>query len=225
MIKKFAIILFIFFLSFAYGQSDYTDTSIVKVQEFNEINLPHNYHFKYKQALRRVRRVYPLALHAAYIVDSLETELESVSRKRLQKKIARKTHRDLKNDFKYLLRSLYVSEGVVLSKLIYRETGMTVEEIINKYKGGAQATLYTGIANMFDQELDATYDPDGDDFVLECVVRDIKNGKVDFDPEFEIMDRQEYKEDRAEYKKRSRETKKKIREIKREKRKAKRNEE
>lgn len=198
------------------------DTSVVMVQEFDDIYLPRNFQGKYKILLKKVKRVYPLALHAAEVVDSLENELANTDKRRKQKKIARQTHRQLKEEFKFLLKSLYVSEGVVLSKLIYRETGMTVQEIIDTFKGGVQATLYTSLAGMFDQELDAKYDPVKEDFIIECIIEDIQSGKIVVDLEFETMSRKEYREDRAEYRKRKRANKKKYRKIRREKRKAER---
>ncbi|MEX2485234.1 MAG: DUF4294 domain-containing protein [Brumimicrobium sp.] len=225
--KFFIFILFVLGIGVSYSQTSSADSSNERLQVYEEFTLPQNFDFKYRTALRRVRRVYPLALHAAKVIDSLENEIEKTDKTRKEKKIARQTHRDLKNDFKFLLKELYVSEGVVLSKLIYRETGMTVEEIIAKYKGDAQAKLYTGMASMFDQELDATYDANHEDFVLECVVQDIKTGKVDFDPTFEIVDRKHYREDRKQYKaeirKNKKEARKRKREARREKRKEKKN--
>lgn len=227
MILKFRYILFAVLLfgltNHLNGQAPKSDdTSVVMIQEFDDIYLPRNFQGKYKIMLKKVKRVYPLALHAAEVVDSLEKELAATEKRRKQKKIARKTHKKLKEEFKFLLKSLYVSEGVVLSKLIYRETGMTVQEIIDTYKGGVQATLYTSLAGMFDQELDATYDPEKEDFIIECIVNDINSGKIDVDLEFETMSRKEYREDRAEYRKRKRENKKKYRERRKEKRKEKR---
>lgn len=195
-----------------YGQEpDITsaDTSIVRLQEYDEIQLPRNYKSAYKTALRRVRKVYPLALHASYIVDSLDAEIEKLDKKRLQKKVSREAHKELKGDFKFLLKDLYVSEGVVLAKLIYRETGMTVEDIITKYRNGTQANFYTAMASLFDQELSAKYDPDGEDFILECVIRDIESGKVQFDNTFEKLEKEEFKSRKKEYRKRVRETKRK----------------
>lgn len=216
----------LFLGSFLYSQKapPAKDTSIVVFQEYDELRFPSNYHSEYKRLLRKVKRVYPLALHAAHVIDSLDSVIAETEKKRHQKKIARQTHNQLKDEFKFLLKSLYVSEGVVLSKLIYRETGMTVEEIIETYKGGAQATLYRSLASMFDQELDATYDPEDKDFVLECIIRDIKLGKIDdFNEEFETLSKAEYKEDKKAYKQRVRENKKKVRKHKREKRRAERN--
>jgi len=178
------------------------DTSIHRIQEFEEIELPRNYKSAYRTALRRVRKVYPLALHAAYVVDSLDAEIEKLDKKRHQKKVSREAHKELKGDFKFLLKDLYVSDGIVLSKLIYRETGMSVEEIITKYRSGVQASFYTSMASLFDQELSATYDPDGEDFILECVIRDIESGKVQFDNTFEKLEKEEFKSRKKEYKKR-----------------------
>jgi hypothetical protein len=209
---------------FSFGQKKASDTVIERLQEYEEFTIPRNFDLEYKRALRRVRKVYPLALHAAKVIDSLERELENVDKTRKEKKIARQTHKELKDDFKFLLKELYVSEGVVLTKLIYRETGMTAEEIIAKFKGDAQAKLYTGMASMFDQKLDATYDPNHEDFVLECVVQDIKSGKIDFDPTFETVGRDHYRADRKAYKKRVRANKKEMRKRNRENRKAKRKE-
>lgn len=184
------------------------DTAIVHLQEYDEIQLPRNYKSAYRTALRRVRKVYPLALHAAYIVDSLDTEIEKLDKKRLQKKVSREAHKELKGDFKFLLKDLYVSEGVVLSKLIYRETGMTVEEIITKYRNGTQASFYTAMASLFDQELSAKYDPEGEDFILECVIRDIQSGKVQFDNTFQRLEKKEFKSRKKEYRKRVKENRK-----------------
>lgn len=222
--RVIAFILFIGILSGSYTQDNPADSTIDRLQVYDGFDLPSNYHFKYKQALRRVRKVYPLALHAALVIDSLEQEIEDVEKSRKQKKIARQAHRELKDDFKFLLKELYVSEGKVLTKLIYRETGMTVTEIIAKYKGDAQASFYTGMAGLFEQDLDATYDPNGEDFVIECVVQDIIDGKVAFDDSFEIVDRAHYREDRKAYKKRIRANKKQARILKREKRRRLRNE-
>ena len=221
--KVFIIGITLLFSVVTFGQKVASDTVIERLQEYEEFSIPQNFDLEYRIALRRVRKVYPLALHAAKVIDSLERELENVNKTRKEKKIARQTHRDLKEDFKFLLKELYVSEGVVLTKLIYRETGMTAEEIIAKFKGDAQAKLYTAMASMFDQKLDATYDPNHEDFVIECVVQDIKSGKVDFDPTFEIVDRAHYRADRKAYKKRVRAAKKAKRKQKRELRKAERN--
>lgn len=209
--RSYFIFILLFTAQFGFAQNIPADTSIHTLQIYEGFDLPSNYHSEYRRMLRRARRVYPLALHAAHVLDSLEQEVEDIESGRKQKRVAKKAHRELKDDFKFLLKELYVSEGVVLTKLIYRETGMTVKEIIADYKGDAQAAIYTGMASMFDQNLDATYDPNKDDFILECVINDINEGKVEFDSTFVIVDRKHYRNDRREYKQRIRDRKKKAR--------------
>lgn len=206
-----------------YGQQNPEDTLIEKIQVFKAIDLPSDFNQQYRNALRRVRRVYPLALEAARIVDSLDRELAHLDKNREERKLLRQTHRNLKHDFKFLLKDLYISEGKVLIKLIYRETGMTVAEIISKYKSGFQSSIYSGIAGVFEQDLDSKYYPKTEDFILECVVQDIINGKVEFDSSFEILDKEEYQMNKKEYRKQKRKNKKRNKAIAKETKKQEKN--
>lgn len=200
------------------------DSTIKSVQYFETVEMPSNFDFQYRYYMKRAKKVYPLALHAAKVIDSLDREIEKRDKKRKQRKVARQTHRELKDDFKFLLRELYVSEGKVLTKLIYRETGMTVKEIIRTYKGKTQAAIFTGMAGMFDQNLEATYDPNNEDFVLECVINDLNDGVVEYDSTFETVDREHYRKDRKAYKKRVRENRREMRKKRRKERREKRRE-
>jgi len=211
-------LIFIFFVlsGIVYGQKEPEDTLVTRLQVYEGFDLPMNFNAQYRTALRRVRRVYPLALEAARVIDSLDRELEEINKNRKERQLMRQAHRSLKHDFKFLLKDLYVSEGKVLTKLIYRETGMTATEIISKYKSGFQASIYTGLAGMFDQDLDAKYYPLTEDFVIECVVQDILSGKVDFDPSFEIIDKEQHKENKKEYRENKRKIKKRNKRLKKE---------
>lgn len=197
--SKTLIFIFIILTVNVFAQKTPEDTVVSRLQVYEGFDLPMNFNAQYRSALRRVRRVYPLALEAARVIDSLDRELEDINKNRKERKLMRKTHQSLKHDFKFLLKDLYVSEGIVLTKLIHRETGMTVTEIISKYKSGFQASLYTGLAGMFEQDLDAIYQPTTEDFVIECVIQDIISGKVDFDPTFEIVDKEQHKVNKKEY--------------------------
>lgn len=211
--KGLSTLLVVFtFLSFSFGQEEledttYNDSNIRRLQVYDGFDIPSDFKSQYRTALRRVRKVYPLALEAARVIDSLENELEDIDKNRKQRQLMRQTQRSLKKDFKFLMKDLYISEGKVLTKLIYRETGMTVSEIISKYKNGVEASLYSGMAGFFEQDLNAAYYPETEDFVLECVIRDIESGKVPFDPHFETVTKEEFKAEKKEDKKRRKERK------------------
>lgn len=177
------------------------DSTIAFFQDYEEIVIDPNFKSKYRQSLYRIRRVYPLALHAAMVIDSLDNEISEENKKRKQKKIAKNTHQDLKDEFKYFVRELYTTDGIYLSKLIHRETGYTVKEIIEKYRGGTQASIYSGLAKFWDQDLDIKFDAYGEDYVTNRVIEDIEAGLVHFDPYVKEIDKEHYKNDREEYKK------------------------
>ncbi|HLV41650.1 MAG TPA: DUF4294 domain-containing protein [Brumimicrobium sp.] len=218
---KILIFLFLLISGVSFSQSEPEDTIIERLQVYDGFDLPSNFKSQYRNTLRRVRRVYPLALEAARVIDSLDIELEEMNKNREQRKLMRQTHKNLKHDFKFSLKDLYISEGIILTKLIYRETGMTVRDIISKYKNGAHASVYTGLAVMFDQDLDAKYYPDTEDFIIECVIQDIISGKVDFDPVFKTLDKEEFKESKKEYRIQRKKNRKAIRKAEKESKKEK----
>src|SRR5690554_6011791 len=215
------LLFFILFSVFASAQhqpvdSLRVDTSDISVlQVYESFNVPANFQGEYRIALRRVKKVYPLALYAAEVIDSLDREMEKLNKRRKQNRVVRQTKKSLMDEFKFVIRDLYVSEGQLLTKLIYRETGMTVREIIKKYKNGFEATFYSSMGKIFDQNLDEVYDPENRDYVIEIIVQEIINEQIEFDPTITTIDKEEFKE----IKKEDRQRRRDIRKEKRKKRK------
>ena len=59
------------------------------VKELDEAIIDPDFQNKYNATLRRMRRVYPLALEAARIVKELDAELAQVDSKRKKRKITK----------------------------------------------------------------------------------------------------------------------------------------
>ena len=194
-----------------FSQKDLSET-----HELDEVYYENNYQAKYNRQLRRVRRVYPLALKAAELIHEIDTELENEDSYFKKKKIAKKYHKELKSNYVYAIKDLYIEEGKLLMKLINRETGMTTAQIIAKYKGRIRSELYDQLGKIWDQDLDATYDPTGKDWLTEIVIRDVLSKEVNFEPEAKKMTKEEYKLSIQEYKA----SKKAARRMMREKRRA-----
>lgn len=187
------------FLSPAYGQQD---LATLKEQQIPEMRADKNFDRKYRQQLRLLRRTYPMALKAKELIDEYEADLAGITKKRKQKKYGREAHRDLKEEFIYNIKDLYRSEGDLLMKLVHRETGMTVHQIIEKYKSELSSDVYSGMAKIWGHDLNDTYDPndpDSDDWVTELVIQDIQAGRVSFDLEMKKMSKEDYKESMDEY--------------------------
>lgn len=175
----------------------------------------------YAYYLNRVRKLYPYALYAADVLHQLDTELATLNKKRLIRKESRETQKELFSEFNYMIRDLYRSEGKLLMKLINRETGMTVDEIIRKYRNNAQANIYTGMAKLFQQDLKIEYHPLKEDRLIEKIIQDIKQDKVYFDSTYVKVTKQDYKEGMKVYRAEKKESRIETRKAKKESKKKK----
>jgi len=192
------IVLFLYAtLFFSVGLSQ--DNRDEKVKHFKEIVLRKDFKSLYEKQLRRVRRVYPLALEAAKLIEKLDEELENQENNRSKRKTIKKYNREIKSEYLFVIKDLYVEEGKLLMKLIYRETGMTVEEILSKYKNRLSSEVYSQLGKIWNQKLDSKYDPQGEDIITEIVLTDIKNNVVTFDPTPRHLTKEEFKEEKKEY--------------------------
>lgn len=218
---RFILILFLFSPTWSSAQFPEKnvpkDTTTTLTKVYKSVSVIPNFEWRYQRALHQVRKVYPIALASARIIDSLNMILEDTHRKGKRNRIERRTNKKLKQEFRFIIKDLYQSEGRVLTKLVYRETGLTVRQILNKYRGNFTGFMYSTMAGFFNQNLDAVYQPDDNtnDFIIECVIQDIKHGKVAFDPHVDRMSKSEYKTSMNEYHHSKKENRKKARKQKR----------
>jgi hypothetical protein len=115
-------------------------------------------------------------VYAKSLLDRYNEDVKELTKERQIKKYGKTALEKLKEDFEYTLKNMYTSEGNLLMKLINRETGITVYDIIDKYRGKGAAGFYNIIGKVFDQNLKATYNPKKD-WLIERVLQDIFAGK------------------------------------------------
>ena len=166
----------------------------------------------------RVVKVYPYALYAADLLDQMNNDLASIEKRRKRNKFCKKSYQTLKDEFKYVLMDMYVSEGKVLTKLISRETGMTVHEIILEYRGRKDAAMFNIMGKMFEQDIKSKYNPKKE-YVIEAIIRDIESGKIKFDDTVVKVNKVEYKNKKKTSKEKSKANHKKAKALKKKKRK------
>lgn len=126
----------------------------------------------YYSLTRKVRRVYPYVREAALRMDSVNMQLEGIDKKRKRRKYTKQYQKYLEERFEPELRKLTRSEGQILSKLIYRETGMPVYDIIKTYRNGISARFWSMTAWWYDIDLKRPYDPlnDAEDQLIENIL-------------------------------------------------------
>ena len=132
--------------------------------------------WRYRSMVRRVQHTLPYARTAVDVLSDLGgTDQSSISR--TVKRDARQKNKELKKDFRTAIVDMSESEGDVLCKLIYLETGMTAFDIIKKYRGKTKALYWQSIARLGGADLKQKFDPKKD-ILLNRVLRDIDHGKV-----------------------------------------------
>lgn len=114
---------------------------------------------KYLILKRKTRKVYPYAKMAADTLIKLVMDLEDMKKKRHRKKYIRNMQRFMEDRFTPELKKLTRTEGQILVKLIHRQTGITMYELIKEYRSGFKAFLYDRTAHLFNISLKRKFEP------------------------------------------------------------------
>ena len=118
---------------------------------------------RYYRLKKKVYKVYPWAVLAGTQLDTLNSRLNRIDKKRKRKKYIKEFQDYLEKEFEPELRKLTRSEGQILCKLIYRETGMTAFDLIKDYRSSWKAFWYNTTAYFYDISLKMEYDPSSND--------------------------------------------------------------
>jgi hypothetical protein len=133
---------------------------------------------KYRRLIRNVKRAYPYSKVAGVKLKELDEQLASMENEKEQKELIKLAEKEIMGQFEKEVKKLTVTQGIILVKLIDRETGRTSYTVIKELKGSITAFFWQGIARIFGNNLKAEYDPEGDDRVIEDIVRGIEAGFI-----------------------------------------------
>jgi hypothetical protein len=100
--------------------------------------------------------------------------LQTFSKKRHARRYGRRIQKKIINQFRKDIMSLSRKEGVVLSKLVYREFGMPVYEIITNYRGVFHAFWWQQLSILYDGDLKSTFDiiENKEDMLIELILQE-----------------------------------------------------
>jgi len=95
-----------------------------------------------------------------------------------RKKYVKQVEKEMRAEFEKDLRSLTISQGRLLIKLVYRETGATSYALVKELKGSLSAIFWQAIARIFGSNLKSEYDAEGEDRLIEQLIILIDNGQI-----------------------------------------------
>jgi len=131
---------------------------------------------------RYVQKVYPYAQLTAKLLSEYDHDLAGISRETDKELYMKLAEVELRAEFEQEIKEMTMTQGRILVKLIDRETGHTSYDLVRQLRGSFQAWMWQGIAKLFGQDLKGEYDPQGDDRLVESVVRRIENGELAVTP-------------------------------------------
>ena len=126
---------------------------------------------KYYRLVHNFSKAYPYALVARKLVQEADSTIAADNLKRIKREqYVAKVQKELFDVFEKQMRSMTVSQGALLMKLIDREVGKSSYDIIKDYKNGMATGFWQGIAKVFGTDLRKPYDPEGEDALTEELV-------------------------------------------------------
>ncbi|CAM4351473.1 DUF4294 domain-containing protein [Zobellia roscoffensis] len=190
-------LLFLFFVHFLFlGYSQIEEQPLDSVTEKmiivegdsifrNSIDLDEVYLFgklkfsSYKDKLRyyilrrKTLKVYPYAKLAAERLEELNDSITKIKKRRHQKKYTKEIQKFIEEEFSEELKKLTRTEGQILVKLIYRQTGETAFELVKELRSGWRAFWYNTTASMFKISLKERFQPDQvhEDYLIEDILQ------------------------------------------------------
>lgn len=133
---------------------------------------------QYDKLQKRVIKTYPYAKAAGEVMRTYEALCIQITDENQQKALLDRAEKSLMAQFEKDLRNMTVSEGVILVKLIDRQTGATGYEVLRQMKGKFSAFMWQSVARVFGQNLKDDYDKDGEDVWIENIVALIEDGTI-----------------------------------------------
>ena len=201
MFKQYLFFLFLFSTLISSSQQIYDDTAtdyiriegdtIVKGSiGLNEVLLLPRRPFKNSEQIRKYLvlkrktiKVYPYSVMASKRLKSLNNRLLIIKTKRERRRYTRMVQKFLEDELTPELSKLTRSEGQILIKLIYRQTGITTYNLVKNLRNGVKAFLYNTTARFFDLNLKTEFNPEIilDDYYIEDIIqRSVRDNLIEY---------------------------------------------
>jgi hypothetical protein len=133
---------------------------------------------RYRRLIYNVKKAYPYSKIAGTRLKSLDDYLVTLESEKERKEYINLAEKEIMEEFERDVKKLTITQGIILVKLIDRETGRTSYEVIKELKGGFTAFFWQGIARIFGNNLKTEYDPEDQDRIIEDIVLGIEAGFI-----------------------------------------------
>lgn len=133
---------------------------------------------RYNRLIMNVKKAYPWAKMAGQLMIEVNDHLQTIPTEKEQNEYLKQVEKELLDNYTEDMKKLTVTQGKILIKLVYRETGETSYKIVEFYRGKFSAFFWQALARLFGSNLKMEYDPYGEDRLIEEIVVLIEHGQL-----------------------------------------------
>ena len=133
---------------------------------------------RYYRLVQNVKKAYPYAHLAGVKLREYEVFLSAMESESERRRALRDIEKEILDQFEDDLKSLTRTQGLILIKLIDRETTHTSYDILRDFRGIVSAVFWQSLARIFGYNLRTQYDPNGEDRLIEEIVLMIEAGLI-----------------------------------------------
>ncbi|MDD2635159.1 MAG: DUF4294 domain-containing protein [Bacteroidales bacterium] len=133
---------------------------------------------RYDKLVRNFMRVYPYAIEISEVYQNIDDTLSMFVTDEARKKYLNVREKQIMSIYKPKLKKLTLSQGIMLVKLMNRESGNTAYVIVDELRGKVTAVFWQTFALMFGNSLKTEYDAFGDDREIEFLVKRYQDGSL-----------------------------------------------
>jgi hypothetical protein len=133
---------------------------------------------KYTRLVYNLKKVYPYAKLAKAKLLEMNEHFLTISKESEKKAYTKQIEKEIRSQFEDQLKDLTRTQGMLLIKLIDRETGKVSYELVKELRGNFSAFFWQALARLFGMNLKTKYDPTGEDKPIEDILIAIDAGLI-----------------------------------------------
>ena len=127
-----------------------------------------------------VKKVFPYAKLAGAKMQEYDSILAHVTDKSERNRLMRQAEKEITDQYTEELKNLTITQGLILVRLIDRETGSTSYQVVQELRGKVRAFFYQGFARLWGYNLKTEYDPHNnpEDDEIETIMTLLERGVI-----------------------------------------------
>lgn len=136
--------------------------------------------YKGRRLASNVKKVFPYAKLAGAKMQEYDSILANTSSKAERNRLMKQAEKEISDQYTEELKNLTITQGLILVRLIDRETGSTTYQVVQELRGKVCAFFYQGFARLWGYNLKTKYDPHNnpEDDEIETIMTLLERGLI-----------------------------------------------